>query len=78
MVTRTPQLSLSPSHYFLSDLMENHDYLKGPLRVLVESLSVPHTTPGDTHANLNRLKANLNRCNYRLIRQSAGDRPKGP
>ncbi len=48
-------------------------YLKVTLRVLVSPLpgSAPHTTPGDTHANLRRLKSNLSR----LIRKSAGDRP---
>jgi hypothetical protein len=46
-------------------------YLKVPLRVLECSRpgSVPHTTTGDTHANLSRLKANLNR----LMRKSAGN-----
>jgi hypothetical protein len=33
--------------------------------------SAPHTTEGDTHANLSRLKANLSR----LLRESVGDRP---
>ena len=40
--------------YFPSDLMGGH----------------AHTTPGDTHANLSRLLANLSW----LIRKSAGDR----
>jgi hypothetical protein len=43
-------------------------YLKDPVTVLVESTSrsAPYTTPGDTHANLNRLKANLSRLNESL------------
>jgi hypothetical protein len=46
-----PQLSWSPSHYFLSDLMENTT-LKVPLRVLVESTDFqgqPHTLPQVTY-----------------------------
>ena len=52
-------------------------YLKVPLQVLVESTSrvtAPHTTPGDTHANLRRLKANLSRL---IWSQPAISRSKG-
>ena len=49
--------------------------LKVPLRVLVEYTSRvrpwSHTTPGDTNANLSRLKANLSR----LRRNSADNQP---